>query len=217
MLIGNYRHETTSMCISNCDSYSIGSSHKLVDRIVSLNGDWGHSEVVLVSGDWVEVEHLPTIAGPQSRGVKMSDVKTVLTKKFKVEEYEEIIFGEVSVLRTEHFNYLNNKDAYFNVKFINPLDKEVSIKFSLNEEGDFQKAILKPKEEKVIKYKFTKTDNQRTKRKSGDTFWLVVINGFVDDSQYKKYYYSDIDERENNEEPMVFIEKFIDLREIIKL
>lgn len=213
-IIGDYRYQSTSMCSQNCDRYYIGF-YELVNELKNVKGT-NKREAVFATGDMIEVEELPTIAGLDSREqINLNESKVI---KFKLDNYQKIDFPKVSILEKELSNYLENKNAEFNLKFGNPLNKELKFKFKIDDfkrYNDFQYVALKPNEIKNIQYIFKKNNNIRNKREEDDTLDLIIINDFVNEENYKKYYWNEANNLDSRG-TMIYIEKFVRLEDCIK-
>ncbi|MCK5416441.1 hypothetical protein KAI92_03375, partial [Candidatus Parcubacteria bacterium] len=208
-LIGNYINGIMSMCAQNCNRYYIGS-YEIVNELQNIDGN-NKKEIILAKGDMIKIMELPTIAGPGSR--EQSYPEKVESVKFKISNYEKIDFTKISVSEKELSNYLENKDAEFNLKFENPLDEELKFKFRIDDfeiHNNFQDVVLKPNEIKNVKYIYKKDNNLKNNRKEDDTLDLVIINDFADEENYRKYYW---DEANNisSDGTMICIDKFIEL------
>ncbi|MEA2065107.1 MAG: hypothetical protein U9O66_02315, partial [Patescibacteria group bacterium] len=213
-IIGDYRYRITSMCSQNCGRYYIGS-YELVDELENVEGI-NKREVVFATGDVIEIEELPTIAGPDSQGQINLDESEVI--KFKLDNYQKIDFPKVSISEKELSNYLENKNAEFNLEFENPLNKELKFKFKIDDferYNDFQHAVLKPKEIKSIQYIYKKDDDLKNRREKDDTLDLIIINDFVNEEYYRKYYWDEANNLDSNG-TVVYIEKFVRLEDCIE-
>ncbi|MCK5491334.1 MAG: hypothetical protein KAI67_05850 [Candidatus Pacebacteria bacterium] len=212
-IIGNYINGIMSMCAQNCDRYYIGSrSFELVDELENIDGV-NRKEIVFATGKMVEVEELPTIAGPDSHERIYPDKVEAI--KFKIDNYQKIDFPKISISEKELSNYLENKNAEFNFEFRNPLNEELKIKIKLDDfegQNDFQYFILKPNETKIIQYIYERDDSLRDKREKDDVLDLVVMNDFVDDENYRKYYWDEANSLDSSG-TMIYIDKSINLKD----
>ena len=212
-IIGNYDNAITSMCSQNCSRYYIGSySFELVDELENVDGV-NKREIVFATGEMVEVEELPTIAGPDSRGqINLNKSEVV---KFQIDNYQKIDFPKVSISKEELANYLENRDVKFTLKFVNPIDKELKFKIKFDDfegQNDFQYFILKPNEIKSIQYIYKRDDSLRNKRQKDDTLDLVIINDFVDEENYRKYYWDEANSLDSSG-TMIYVDKSINLED----
>ena len=111
-------------------------------------------EIVWVTGNLVEVQELPTIAGPNASWENTS--KKINVTKLQVEDFKIINFPNVSISEDELFNYLENNDAKIQLEFENPTNKELNFKVSLSDwistNRDFQYVTLQPLETRKIEY-----------------------------------------------------------------
>lgn len=214
-IIGNYVNAITSMCSQNCDRYYIGS-YELVNKLKDVDGN-DEKEVIFATGDMVEAEELPTIAGPDSDlNVNESEVEAI---KFKIDNYQKIDFPKISISEKELVNYLVNKNAEFDLEFENPIDRELKFKIRIDdfeERNDFQNVILNPNETKVIQYVYKSDDYLVDKRKRSDSLSLVVINDFADEKNYQKYYRNEANSLDSKG-IMIYVDKFIKLEDRKKI
>ena len=209
-IIGNYFNDIMSMCAQNCNRYYIGS-YELINELKDIN--YNKQEILFASGDMVKIMELPTIAGPDSHKRIYPDKVEVV--KFKIDNYKKIDFPKISISEKELMNYLENKNAEFNFKFNNPLDKELKFKIKVDDfkgYNDFQDVVLKPNEIKDIKYIYKKNNNSRNNRNEYDILDLVIINDFVDEYNYKKYYWDEANDL-NSSGIMIYIDKSIRLED----
>ena len=214
-IIGNYINGTMSMCAQNCNRYYIGS-YEILNRLQDVDGD-NEKEIVFATGDMVEVEELPTIAGPDSVGKEYPD--KVETVKFKIDNYQKINFPKISISEKELSNYLENKDIELTLKFENLLSEELKFKVRINnfqKYNNFQNVILKPNETKIVQYIFKGDDNPKYRRKEYDSLDIIVINGFVGEDNYEKYYWNEANNLNSNG-TMIYIDKFIRLDDCMEL
>ena len=211
-IIGNYVNGVMSMCAQNCNRYYIGS-HEIVNELKDVDGN-NKQETVFASGDMVKIIEPPTIAGPDSRERIYPD--KIETVKFKVDNYQKIDFPKISISEEELVNYLENKDAEFILKFVNPLNQELKFKFSMNADHDFQYVALKPKETKNIKHIYKEDTALYYKRTENDGFDLMVINDFVDDNNYKEYYWNETNNL-SSKGTSIYVYKWIYLKDCKKI
>jgi len=213
-IIGYYANGVMSMCAQNCDRYLIGF-YELVNELKDVDGN-DRKEILFANGNMVKITELPTIAGPDSH--KRTYPDKIETAKFKIDNYQRIDFPKISISKEDLLNYLENKDAEFIFKFVNPLNQELRFKFSfmnMNANYDFQYVVLKPKETKNIKYIYKKDIDLKYKRKESDSFDLMVINDFVDDNSFKRYYWNEANDFNSNG-TIIYVEKFIRLEDCIE-
>ncbi|MCK5475157.1 MAG: hypothetical protein KAI71_01060 [Candidatus Pacebacteria bacterium] len=213
-IIGNYVNGTISMCAQNCNRYYIGS-YEILDRLQDVDGD-NEKEIVFATGDMIEVEELPTIAGPDSVEEEYPD-KTE-TVKFKIDNYQKIDFPKVSISEKELINYLENKNVELTLKFENPLNEELKFKVRINnfqKYNNFQNVILKPNETKIVQYTFKGDDDPKYRRKGYDSLDLVIINDFVSEENYRKYYWDEANDLDSSG-TMIYIDKFIRLEDCVE-
>ena len=190
-IIGNYDIVSNSMCLQNCSKYYIGQyyigPYRGIDNLKDFEGI-NLRDIVWVNGDLIKIMEPPTIAGPDShKQVYPNKVEVI---KLKIDDYQKIDFPKISISEEELANYLENKDAEFTFKFVNPLNQELRFKFQFktNTTPDFQYVVLKPKESKSIQYIHKKDIYLDYKRKEDNSFELTVINDFVDNDNYNQYY-----------------------------
>ncbi|MCK4554028.1 hypothetical protein KAU19_03625 [Candidatus Parcubacteria bacterium] len=210
-IIGNYIDGIMSMCAQNCNRYYIGS-YEVVNRLQNVDGT-NRQEIIWANGDMVKIMEPPTIAGPDSREkIYPEEVEAI---KFKINDYQKINFPKISISENELSNYLENKDAKFFLEFENPLNQELKLKVKLGyflNEVDFKYFVLSPSQSKTVVYVYKKDSGSGHKRKKDDSLNLLIINDFVDEENYKKYYW---DEANNisSSGTMICIEKFIRLED----
>lgn len=80
----------------------------------------------------------------------------------------------------------------------------------MNDEHDFQHFVLQPKETKAFEYIYAK--DPENARDEDDGFNLVIVNDFVDNSNFKKYYFDEANNI-NSAGTMVYIEKYVRLED----
>ncbi len=211
-IIGNYFYEITSMCSQNCDSFYIGS-YELVNELKDIDGI-NKQEIVWATGNMVKIMELPTIAGPDSRGQIFN--KKVEAIKMKIDNYQKINFPKILISEKELSNYLENKEAKFTFEFENPLNQELKFKVRIDDIGikynDFQYFTLEPNETKSVQYIYQENFNLKYTRKEDDSFDLVIINDFVDEESFKKYYWDEANNLSSSG-TIIYVEKFIELED----
>ena len=213
-IIGSYRNGIMSMCAQNCNRYYIGS-YELINELEGVDGN-NEKEILFAIGEMVEVEELPTIAGPNSRERTYPDKVEAI--KFKIDNYQKIDFPKISISEKELTNYLENKNTEFIVEFENPLNEELKIKIKLDDfegQNNFQYFILKPNETKIIQYIYERDDSLRNKRGKDDALDLVVINDFVDEENHRKYYWDEANSLDSSG-IMIYIDKSINLEDCME-
>ncbi|MCD4705047.1 hypothetical protein K8R66_03135 [bacterium] len=195
-IIAQYNYMITGMCSQNCEDIILGP-YKLTKSIKGID-EFIQNKIIWALGKPVQIKELPRIAGPSQGGVRPGDPnEKMITNKLKIKNYKEIDLFNFSISSEELSNYLNYKDAKFNIKFINPLNEELKLKIQINEKNKFQYVTLKPMETKNIQYIYkgniVKTyhndNNKIIKRKNDDALPLVILNDFIDYNYFNNYNY----------------------------
>ncbi|OQX71402.1 hypothetical protein B6D52_01670 [Candidatus Parcubacteria bacterium 4484_255] len=205
-IIAPYNYSIVGMCSQNCEEVSIGP-YRLTEPIKNLGELFVSNEIVWALGELVEVKELPRVAGPVFEGVQQENPnKKLVVNKLKINDYKKIDFFKFLISSEELSNYLNYRDAKFDIEFSNPLEEELKIKIRIDRRNEFQDLVLGPMETKRVQYVYKgdivntyRNDKDKIiKRRPDDTLPLVILNDFIDYDYVRQYVYQRNDPKIND-------------------
>lgn len=162
-VIGVYAHWQTSMCSQNCENIDVGM-YELTETLASLP-EWTTHETVWVNGEFVTVQELPTIAGPNAKGANKDELITV--RKIRTKKHKKIAFPDVTIKKKEYEKFQNGETFDVKLTFENPTDKSLEAKCKVNNES-FVPVILSAGERKSITFTMPSSDY--------DSYDFLVVN-----------------------------------------